>query len=130
MKTHTQDLSMQPTLADDSGALDATLASPASGKEAAAGASGGVRTTVLPRIEWAGDAPTIVSTSRPRFETTRALGAGGLGEVVAAKDHDIGREVAIKRLPADARSMGSRSPSARATTPRLGSTINLCPRGA
>jgi len=106
-QTHTQDPSIQPTLADDSGALDATLASPASGKEQAAGATGGVRTTVLPRIEWAGDAPTIVSTSRPRFETTRALGAGGLGEVVAAKDHDIGREVAIKRLRADARSTGS-----------------------
>lgn len=106
MKTHTQDLETQPTLADDSGALDATLASPASAK-GVAGEGGGVRTTVLPRIEWAGDAPKIVSTSRPRFETTRALGEGGLGEVVAAKDLDIGREVAIKRLRADARSAGS-----------------------
>jgi len=109
MKTQTtQDQSTQRTLADDSGALDATMASPASAKDAAMGATGGGgRTTVLPRIEWAGDAPTIVSTSRPRFETTRALGSGGLGEVVAAKDHDIGREVAIKRLRADARSAGS-----------------------
>ncbi|HTQ43091.1 MAG TPA: serine/threonine-protein kinase [Polyangiaceae bacterium] len=107
-QTYTPDLSNQPTLADDSGALDATMASPNSVQgAAAAGATGGVRTTVLPRIEWAGNAPTIVSTSRPRFETTRALGSGGLGEVVAAKDLDIGREVAIKRLRADARSAGS-----------------------
>lgn len=109
MKTHMQDVAMQPTLADDSGALDATVASPASGPTRASGASAAasLRTTVLPRVEWSGDSPTIVSTSRPRFEKTRALGAGGIGEVVAARDHDIGREVAIKRLRGDARSPGS-----------------------
>ena len=42
-----------------------------------------------------------MSAQRPRFETTRALGQGGIGEVVAAMDQDIGREVAIKRLRAD-----------------------------
>ena len=60
------------------------------------------RSTVLPRVERTGEGATLTSSmSRPRFETRRSLGQGGIGEVVAAMDQDIGREVAIKRLRGD-----------------------------
>jgi serine/threonine-protein kinase len=52
-------------------------------------------------VERTGDGATLVSMARPRFETRRSLGQGGIGEVVAAMDQDIGREVAIKRLRGD-----------------------------
>jgi serine/threonine-protein kinase len=94
---------MHATIVDRSGALDATLDS-SLGRDAGTAspsdelAKTAARTTVLPHVEWTGGAATLVRTSRPRFDTKRALGAGGLGEVVAAIDQDIGREVAIKRL--------------------------------
>ncbi|KFE69207.1 serine/threonine-protein kinase [Hyalangium minutum] len=56
------------------------------------------RSTVLPRLEWTGDRPRIVPFQRERFEELRALGQGGMGEVVLLKDHDIERTVALKRL--------------------------------
>jgi serine/threonine protein kinase len=56
------------------------------------------RSTVLPRVEWKGDRPTIVPLQRERFEELRPLGQGGMGEVVLLKDHDIERTVAVKRL--------------------------------
>jgi serine/threonine-protein kinase len=102
---------LDPTVVDRSGAFDATLDSsfvevappPSSEPEESPSRTAG-RTTVLPRIEWTGDAAMLVSTSRPRFEARRALGEGGLGEVVAAVDQDIGREVAIKRMRPDVQS--------------------------
>jgi eukaryotic-like serine/threonine-protein kinase len=62
------------------------------------------RTTVLPRIEVAGEEAQLVFDGKERFEKIRLLGEGGLGEVVGAHDHDIGRKVAIKRLKAEVRS--------------------------
>ena len=56
------------------------------------------RITVLPRVEWQGDRPTVVPLQRERFEELRPLGQGGMGEVVLLKDHDIDRDVAVKRL--------------------------------
>jgi len=56
------------------------------------------RSTVLPRLEWTGDRPRVVPLQRERFEELRALGQGGMGEVVLLKDHDIERTVALKRL--------------------------------
>jgi serine/threonine protein kinase len=96
------------TAVDEGPAFDATLdpstlASP-QGTGAATAPWRAARTTVLPRVEWAGATPSLVGTSRARFEPTQRLGEGGVGEVVAAVDRDIDREVAIKRLRADAQS--------------------------
>ena len=42
------------------------------------------------------------------YEILSALGAGGMGEVYRAKDTTLGREVAIKVLPADVASSPER----------------------
>jgi eukaryotic-like serine/threonine-protein kinase len=60
------------------------------------------RTTVLPRRKvqpLASAAP-----ERPRFDHLRILGEGGMGQVELARDNDIRRTVAVKRLKGDVRS--------------------------
>ncbi|MBM7115214.1 serine/threonine protein kinase [Archangium primigenium] len=87
--------------------LDATFISPSSEGGAVktpprvnvSAAAAAHRTTVLPRVEWAGAQPNVIPLERERFEEVRALGQGGMGEVVLLKDHDIERLVALKRLP-------------------------------
>ena len=44
--------------------------------------------------------PRLVHQARERYEVVQALGEGGMGEVILARDHDIAREVAVKRLKA------------------------------
>ncbi|WPB80991.1 serine/threonine-protein kinase [Archangium violaceum] len=88
--------------------LDATYISPGSQPgnapapvavtPSAAAAAAARRSTVLPRVEWAGDKPNVVPFERERFEEMHRLGQGGMGEVVLLKDHDIERMVALKRL--------------------------------
>ena len=64
----------------------------------------GRRSTVLPRVKMVGAEPRLVANEQARYETVRFLGAGGLGEVVGARDNDIGREVAVKRIRGGERS--------------------------
>src|SRR5580704_16923835 len=80
-------------------ALDATRAAPVSGVHAPASKlvppGSAVRSTVLPRV--AADGTLAVSLSlepRTRYEPSKVLGTGGMGEVVLVSDHDIGRKVA------------------------------------
>ena len=56
------------------------------------------RTTILPRVTLSRGAPELVADQRERFEATQQLGVGGVGEVMLARDNDIERPVAIKRL--------------------------------
>ncbi|RKH67927.1 serine/threonine-protein kinase [Corallococcus aberystwythensis] len=84
--------------------LENTLISPNSGAQLSPPPTPGAattqrRNTVLPRVEWKGQQPSVVPLQRERFEEVRPLGQGGMGEVVLIRDHDIEREVALKRLP-------------------------------
>jgi len=57
--------------------------------------SGRSRSTVLP--SWEGGR-AVFREAQLRYERLKALGEGGMGEVSLARDHDIDRRVAIKRL--------------------------------
>jgi serine/threonine protein kinase len=46
-------------------------------------------------------ASTMFSLPPPGYELGKAIGRGGMGEVVVAKDLRIGREVAVKRMTAE-----------------------------
>ncbi|NUO48996.1 MAG: serine/threonine protein kinase [Polyangiaceae bacterium] len=66
--------------------------------------SSGPRVTVLPRVEMFGAEPRVVSEARERYVSEKKLGEGGLGEVMGARDQDIGRRVAVKRLRQEVKS--------------------------
>jgi serine/threonine protein kinase len=92
-----------PTI-DVSGAFEATVAANGPAGSLAPPASTLPRSTVLPRLEMVGTEPRLVHNGKLRYETLRRIGAGGFGEVVGARDNDIGRDVAVKRLRPEMRS--------------------------
>ena len=51
-------------------------------------------TTVRPRIELDGDQPRFIIDAQRRYEAGEPVGKGGAGEVLMARDWDIGRKVA------------------------------------
>ncbi len=66
------------------------------------------RTTVLPRRVRQADGPSEPNhEERPRFERMRQLGEGAVGTVELARDNDIRRTVAVKKLRTEVRSSGS-----------------------
>lgn len=69
-------------------------------------ARSGFGTTVLPEVDRSSPHPRFLPRSEDRFVPLGSLGEGGLGEVVAAFDNDIGRKVAVKRIRADRLSDG------------------------
>jgi serine/threonine-protein kinase len=75
----------------------------------ATAAPAGARTAVLPRATAASreDGAAAIPLDLARYERLRPLGEGGMGEVALARDHDIDRPVAIKRLRAEARTPGA-----------------------
>jgi eukaryotic-like serine/threonine-protein kinase len=60
-------------------------------------AAGG-RTTVLPRRKKSDDEIKLAVEQRPRFDRVRTLGEGAMGQVELARDNDIRRTVAVKRM--------------------------------
>ncbi|MFT3843311.1 MAG: serine/threonine-protein kinase [Myxococcaceae bacterium] len=56
------------------------------------------RVATLPTIAWGERGAVLQDRSVPRYEATALLGEGGMGAVMSARDNDIGREVAVKRL--------------------------------
>jgi serine/threonine-protein kinase len=80
--------------------LDGTFAAPESSvpAETASGATMAGRTTVLPRRTEPGHVAPSVVEQRARFDRIRVLGKGAMGEVELARDNDIRRTVAVKRI--------------------------------
>lgn len=84
------------TLADSAATLvaDAPTATPLTSSMV----NTAVRTTVLPRVKIVDQQRFIVADGAERYELGHLLGEGGVGEVVKARDNDIDRHVAVKRL--------------------------------
>jgi serine/threonine protein kinase len=81
--------------------LDGTFAVPEDSvppPERASGVTTAGRTTVLPRRKLAGSAKPDGLEQRARFDRIRVLGQGAMGEVELARDNDIRRTVAVKRI--------------------------------
>ncbi|HEX3773554.1 MAG TPA: serine/threonine-protein kinase [Polyangiaceae bacterium] len=98
---------LAPIDADWNGQTDATIA--ATPAQAASVMRGNVatqapRSTVLPRRKRGEQSHSTETAVRPRFDRVKLLGRGGMGEVELARDNDIRRTVAVKRLNGEAAS--------------------------
>jgi serine/threonine protein kinase len=91
------------------GSLDATAVvgaasgvSVPSGSRASTPGGNTSRLAVLPRTVATDQGPQLVHREgQARYEAVKALGEGAFGEVELARDHDIDRMVALKRLKPD-----------------------------
>jgi len=54
--------------------------------------------SVLPEVRSKGETLVLVPRDTTRYVNDQLLGRGGMGEVQLATDHDIGRQVAVKRV--------------------------------
>ncbi|MBI5489855.1 MAG: serine/threonine protein kinase [Deltaproteobacteria bacterium] len=86
------------TLLATGGPSPAVSSLPSGASKAPGETVAGARTTILPRVQLVGDRPELIQDRRRRFEVLRTLGEGGAGEVLAAADNDIGRQVALKKI--------------------------------
>jgi serine/threonine-protein kinase len=93
-KTLIHDFSTDPSVE-----LASTVANPAQQRAQVVDEAIVRGTTVLPELTETGALERI---DRVRFEALGTLGAGGMGQVQLVRDFDIGRTIAVKRLPADA----------------------------
>src|SRR5258707_1110850 len=86
--------------------LDDTLAPPKPSAEMAAtvaiGTGSLTETPPTIRVGSGRTNATVAIPSGPRYELGALLGLGGMGEVVLARDQQIGREVAVKRIRSSA----------------------------
>jgi serine/threonine protein kinase len=101
MSSEPIDIANSATLTQDSLANGATLiAGSVAPPISTSSVNASLRTTVLPRLEivGAGATPQLVADGKLRYELSHSLGEGGAGEVVKARDNDIDRDVAIKRM--------------------------------
>lgn len=93
--------SVAGTLVDDGPAFAATaVGAPAEPRASRSPLGHSAGRAALPRAN-------VAAEDKPRYESVKALGEGGVGEVVLAVDNDIDRQVAIKRLRPELRDQGS-----------------------
>ncbi len=65
------------------------------------------RITILPRLDPDAAFPQLRTDPKPRYEASELLGQGGVGTVMLARDNDIERDVAVKRLLPEHNSSGA-----------------------